>query len=365
MIRIGSGDLTIESSASALRSALALSCASGLPFQWEGFRRKGKGSASPGLRPVDVESVRLFAQITGARVDGGGVGEDTVALDPGAVRPGEHRFDVLADEPMMPLLRAALLPLALHGRESTLRIAGSTHAPEGETFEVVSSTFLYFLGKLGIEVSLALECAGFAPRGGGEVSARLASGSSGPSGPSGPSGSVAAWEPLVLVDREELASIQIVSAGASLPAHVQQRQAARARSGVHISGLEPTVQLLKLRARSAGSVVAITGRFGEVPVTFACVSERGKSAESVGEEAAQAFRHFANQPGVVPEILVDSLLLFLAFAQGESRIAISRLPAVAPGLAALIRAFTGREVEIDGKVGRHARIRIAGPKLQT
>ena len=70
MIRIGSGDLTIESSASALRSALALSCASGLPFQWEGFRRKAKGSASPGLRPVDVESVRLFAQITGARVDG-------------------------------------------------------------------------------------------------------------------------------------------------------------------------------------------------------------------------------------------------------------------------------------------------------
>ena len=359
MIRIGSGDLTIESSASALRSALALSCASGLPFQWEGFHRKGKGSASPGLRPVDVESVRLFAQITGARVDGGGVGEDTVALHPGAVRPGEHRFDVLADEPMMPLLRAALLPLALHGRESTLRIAGSTHAPEGETFEVVSSTFHYFLGKLGIEVSLALECAGFAPRGGGEVSARLASGST------GPSGSVAAWEPLVLVDREELASIQIVSAGASLPAHVQQRQAARARYGVHISGLEPTVQLLKLRARNAGSVVAITGRFGEVPVTFASVGERGKSAESVGEEAAQAFRHFANQPGVVPEILVDSLLLFLAFAQGESRIATSRLPAVAPAGAALIRAFTGREVEIDGKVGRHARIRVAGHKLQT
>ena len=356
MIRIGSGDLTIESSASALRSALALSCASGLPFQWEGFRRKGKGSASPGLRPVDVESVRLFAQITGARVDGGGVGEDTVALHPGAVRPGEHRFDVLADEPMMPLLRAALLPLALHGRESTLRIAGSTHAPGGETFEVVSSTFHYFLGKLGIEVSLALECAGFAPRGGGEVSARLAS---------GPSGSVVAWEPLVLVDRAELASIQIVSAGASLPAHVQQRQAARARSGVHISGLEPTVQLLKLRARSAGSVVAITGRFGEVPVTFASVGERGKSAESVGEQAARTFRRFASQTAAVPEILVDSLLPFLAFAQGESRIAISRLPAVAPGLAALIRAFTGREVEIDGKVGRHARIRIAGPKLQT
>lgn len=354
MIRIGTGGLAIESSAGALRSALALSCASGRPFRWEGFRRKGRHSVSPGLRAVDAESVNLFSQITGARVEGGDVGEDTVAFHPGApgaVRPGEHRFDVGADEPLMPLLRAALLPLALVGGESGLLLTGSTHAPGGETFEVVSSTFHYLLAKLGIKVNLALERAGFAPRGGGEVSIRFASEPS--------------WEPFVLVDREELASIQIISAGASLPTHVQQRQAARARSGVRVFGLEPTVQLLKLRARSAGSVVAITGRFGEVPVTFASVSERGKSAESVGEEAAQAFRHFANQPAVVPEILVDSLLLFLAFAPGESRIATARLPAVTPAVVALIRAFTGREVEIDGKVGRPARIRVGAPKLQT
>ena len=355
MIRIGTGDLTIESDAAALRTALALSCATGLPFRWEGFRRKG--SPSPGLLRFDAEAVRLFARISEARVEGGDVGEDTVELEPGPMRPGEHRFDVPGDESMLPLLRAALMPLAHAGGESALLLAGSTHAPGGETFEVTSSTFHYFLHQLGIEVSLGLECAGFAPRGGGEVSARL------PPQPRPPEDTV--WGALVFVDREELESIQIVSAGASLPPHVRERQAARARSGVHISGLEPTVQLLKLRARSAGSVVAITGLFGEVPITFASVSERGKSAESVGEQAAWAFRRFANQPAVVPEILVDSLLLFLAFARGESRITTPRLPAAAPGQAALIRAFTGREVEIDGKVGQQARIRVAGQKLQT
>ena len=351
MIRIGAGDLAIESSGAALRSALALSCATGLPFRWEGFRRKG--SSSPGLLRFDAASVRLFAQISAARVEGGAVGEDTVALEPGPLRAGEHRFEVPADEPMLPLLRTVLVPLAHAEGESTLLLAGSTHAPGGETFEVVSSTFHYFLEQLGIEVSLALEYAGFAPRGGGEVSARL--GSRGD----------AAWRPLALVDREELESIQIVSAGASVPAHVRERQAARARSGVHISGLEPTVQLLKLHARSAGSVVAITGRFGEVPMTFASVSERGKSTESVGEEAARTFRCFASQPAVVPEMLVDSLLLFLAFAEGESRVTTPRLPAAAPGQAALIRAFTGREVQIEGKVGQPALIRVAGQKLQT
>ena len=349
MIRIGGRDLAIESvegSGAALRSALALSCATGLPFRWEGFRRKG--SPSPGLLRFDAASVRLFAQISAARVEGGAVGEDAVELDPGPLRSGEHRFEVPAVKSMLPLLRAALMPLAHADGESTLVLAGSTHASGGETFEVVSSTFHYFLEQLGVEVSFALECAGFAPKGGGEVSARL--GSRGET----------AWRPLALVERAELESIQIVSAGASVPAHVRERQAARARSGVHISGLEPTVQLLKLRARSAGSFVAITGRFGEVPMTFASVSERGKSAESVGEQAAGAFRRFANQPAVVPEILVESLLLFLAFAEGESRVTTPRLPAAAPGQAALIRAFTGREVQIEGKVGQPARIRVAG-----
>ncbi len=351
MIRIGVGDLAIESSGATLRSALALSCATGLPFRWEGFRRKG--SPSSGLLRFDAASVRLFAHISAARVEGGAVGEDTVALEPGPLHTGEQRFELPADESMLPLLRAALMPLAHAEGESSLVLTGSTHGPGGETFEVVSSTFHYFLEQLGIEVSLALEYAGFAPKGGGEVSARLGSRSD------------AGWRPLALVEREELQSIQIVSAGASVPGHVCQRQAARARSGVQLSGLEPTVQLLKLRARSAGSVVAITGRFGEVPTTFASVSERGKSAESVGEQAAQAFRRFANQPGAVPEILIDSLLLFLAFAEGESRVTTPRLPAAAPGQAALIRAFTGREVQIEGKVGQPARIRVTGQRLQT
>ena len=130
MIVIGAGDLPIEnveSSGAALRSAFALSCATGLAFRWEGFRRKG--STSPGLRRFDAESVRLLAQISGARVEGGDVGEDTVELEPGPMRSGEHRFEVPADGPMLPLVRAALMPLAHAGGESALLLAGSTHAP--------------------------------------------------------------------------------------------------------------------------------------------------------------------------------------------------------------------------------------------
>lgn len=344
MIHIGAGNLAIEPSSSALRGALALACATGLPFRWDGFRRDG-------LRAEDAESVRLFTALSGARVRGGDVGDDGVELEPAGAASGDHRFEAHGDRSLLPLLRAALVPLSRSESASSLVLAGSTHAPGGETFEVTGSTFCFFLRELGIDVSVTLECAGFVPRGGGEVAARIAS-------------STAGWSALTLLEREPLESIQIVSAGASLPAHVQQRQAARARSGVHISGFEPTVQLLKIRSRSAGSVVAVTGQFGALPITFASVSQRGKSAESVGEQAAAAFRRYANQPAVVPGDLVEPLLLFLAFAEGESTLTTPRLPGATSAYVELIRSFTGREVTAEGKIGKPGRVRVSA-RLQT
>jgi RNA 3'-terminal phosphate cyclase (ATP) len=347
MIRIGTGELAVEGSASALRGALALSCATGASFQWEGFRRKRK--ASPGFRAADSEAVELFAQLSGARREGGRLGEVAIEFEPARPASGEHRFELSPAGSMCPLLRAAAVSLVVATRDadiaSELSLSGSTHAPGGETFEVTSSTFGFFLRKLGVEWSLELACAGFAPRGGGEVVLRI-------------SPAMAPMQGVELMALGPLESIQIVSGGASLPAHVQQRQAARARSGVHISGLEPTVQLVKLRSRSAGSVVATTGLFGEVPITVASVSQRGRSSEFVGEQAAANFRRVANQSAVVPEHLVDSLLPFLAFAAGESRFTTPRLPSNIRSHARLIHAFTDREVVIEGKTGQRGTIRV-------
>lgn len=342
MIRIGVGELAIQSHGAALRTALALSCATRAPFRWEGFRQK---APTPGFRTADAESVRLFAELTRARCVGGSKGDDSLEFEPAGARSGPHRFEVDPGGSMGPILRAAVLPLALAAADGELVLSGSTHAPGGDTYELTSSTFAYLLRELGADVTFELGCAGFAPRGGGEVTIRHRRAGS-------------AWKALELVELDELESIQILSGGASLPAHVQQRQAARARSGVHVSGVEPTVQLVKLRARSGGSVVAVTGLFGEVPITVASVSQRGKSAESVGEQAAASFRRFANQKGVVPGALVDSLLVLLAFADGVSRFTTPRLPVAIQGQARLVRAFTGRDVAVEGKAGSRGLVRV-------
>lgn len=345
MIRVGTGELAIQSHGASLRAALALSCATRVPFSWEGFRQK---APTPGFRSADAESVRLFAELSRARCVGGSARDGSLEFEPRVVEPGVHRFEASPGGSMGPLLRAAVLPLVLAEGDTELLLSGSTHAPGGDTYELTSSTFVFLLRRLGVDLVFELGYAGFAPRGGGEVTMRYRWNAE------------TAWSALDLVELDRLQSIQILSGGASLPTHVQQRQAARARSGVHASGVEPSVQLVKLRARSGGSVVAVTGLFGDLPITFASVSQRGKSAESVGEQAAASFRRFASQTAVVPGALVDSLMLFLAFAEGSSRFTTPRLPPVIQGQARLVSAFTGREVSIEGKVGQRGVVRVDG-----
>ena len=134
-----------------------------------------------------------------------------------------------------------------------------------------------------------------------------------------------------------------------MPAHVQQRQAARASSGVRIAGVTPNAQLVKLAARSAGSAVAVTGTFGRMPVTVAAISERGKSSEAVGDEAAAAFRRYQKQAGVVPSALCGSLLPFLCLTEQPSRLTTEAPRDSLEAEARLLRAFTGREVRIAGE----------------
>ncbi len=116
--------------------------------------------------------------------------------------------------------------------------------------------------------------------------------------------------------------------------------------------MAPAVQLVKLRAAGSGSVVAITGVFGGLPLTVAAIAERGISAESVGEKAAGEFRRLFAGTGVLPPHLLTSLLVVAAGSEGASVLTTVRLPSNVSQLADLVEVFTGRSVRVEGKPGR-------------
>ena len=195
--------------------------------------------------------------------------------------------------------------------------------------------------RLGLEMSLQLDKAGFYPRGGGQITARIEGG--------------AKLLPLQLLDPGRYGLSRSSRRAAGLPAHVRQRQAARARAGVQAAGHEASVQLLKLEAASPGSVVAISGRFAETWITTSALGARGKSAEAVGEEAAAQFRFYLERPGAVDERLADQIVLPLTLASGSSEFTTVRVTEHLRTQVDVIQAFLERTVELDGTLGQPGR----------
>ena len=280
--------------------------------------------------------------MSGASCRGDEEGSREVVFTPERVRPGSYSVDIRTAGSVTLVLQALALPLALAEGPSELVLHGGTHVPWSPPFNFIESCWLPFMRHLGLEMNVQLDRAGFYPKGGGQISARIQG--------------EAQLRPLQFLDPGSLRSLEIVSAACGLPAHVQQRQAARARSGVQATGHEVSVQLLKLEAASLGSVVAISGRFDETWITTSALGARGKSAEAVGEEAAAQFRFYLERPGAVDERLADQIVLPLALAPGASEFTTVRVTEHLRTNIDVIKAFLERTIELDGKLGQPGRV---------
>jgi RNA 3'-terminal phosphate cyclase (ATP) len=85
---------------------------------------------------------------------------------------------------------------------------------------------------------------------------------------------------------------------------------------------------------------------------------RGKPAETVGEEAATAFRSFLERPGVVDEHMADQLVLPLALAPGPSELTTVKVTEHLRTNVEVIRLFLDRSLEIEGRTGAPGRVRV-------
>ena len=110
----------------------------------------------------------------------------------------------------------ALTPLFAHARGALkLTLLGGTHINAAQSYEMVESTWGSLIRRAGVDLSVRLMRSGFMPRGGGELVASFAG-----------HRSIQGFD---WIDRGELKGLQIVSAACSVPTHVQQRQASRAK----------------------------------------------------------------------------------------------------------------------------------------
>jgi RNA 3'-phosphate cyclase len=261
------------------------------------------------MKPQHLKAVEAVAALTGARVAGAAIGSTELTFEPGPLQSGRYRFDVGTAGAATLVLQSLLLPcLALTG-EFELTVVGGTDVPWSPPADYLRSVTLPVLASFGA-AQLTIHRRGYYPKGGGRLEARLV----GLVGTSGP------HAPLQLAQSPAVAGVRGVSHAARVlaPRRVAERQAEAARHA--LAPLDVPVEIAPQYGEtySPGSGITLwTVAPGGVPLGASALGARGKRAEDVGREAAQALRAEIESGAVVDRHLADQLIPFLAVSGGS------------------------------------------------
>ena len=336
-----------EGGGQILRTALGLSCLSGKPFRIVNIR---KGRKKQGLAPQHLASIRAAQEISGAEVAGDREGSVEIVFSPGEVTGGTYSLDVGTAGSTLLVLQTIVPPLVFAREKSIVTIRGGTHVPFSPSFHYAAHVLVPALRRIGIDLSLGIGSHGFYPRGGGEICAEISP--------------TAGIRPLSLIERGRVVAAKGWSAVGSLPMAIalRQRDAARkalaSRMGNETFPVE--IEALSVQTPGQGTFLFLLLETEHSVAGFASLGERGKRAETVGEEAAAALAEHLETGGVLDPHLPDQLAPFLSLCAESSAFTTSRVTEHLVTNLRTIGLFRGFPHVVEGGVGRPGTVRI-GP----
>ncbi|MBM3474074.1 MAG: RNA 3'-terminal phosphate cyclase [Armatimonadetes bacterium] len=298
-----------EGGGQVLRTSLSLAAITGTDLRLTSIRA---GRKQPGLAAQHLTCVRAAAEVCGAKVEGDRTGSQELTFRPSAPRAGQYVFDVADIRPSagsVNLILQTVLPiLARCDGPSQVILRGGTHVPWSPTFEYVRDVFLPAIARFGVRAEVDLSKAGFYPRGNGEEVLRVQ-----------PSPE---WMAADLTRALGEPRCRLLSRTTRLPQHVGERQMKAMRSA--LGGVNVVQETLDEMPGIAPGTTAIAetepGMGGWA--SGSALGAKGKPAEKVGHEAAQALAGFLASGGVVDLHLADQVLLYAALAEGTTAMAV-------------------------------------------
>lgn len=332
-----------EGGGQILRTSLSLSLLTGKPFHLRNVRARRD---RPGLQPQHLMSVRAAAAVGGANVVGASRGSGDLVFEPGPVRPGRYHFPIGTAGATGLVLHTLYLPLAYRAAgPSEVLFEGGTHNDHSPCFHFLDTTWRPYMALLGLKVKLTMRRPGFYPRGGGAVEAHFS-----------PCQTLRGLE---LTDRSDVKRVKSLSAVASLPESIAERQTQRAMSRLKDSGLLVNT-CNESWPSGPGTVVALILDTEPVPTLFFALGARGKRAERVADEAAEELHAYLDAaPAAVDPHSADQLVLPLALAEGPSRFTVSAVTRHLLTNIEVIRRFVDRDIVCEGDEGGPGLVRVA------
>ena len=286
-----------EGGGQILRSSLALSLVTGRPLQIDRIRA---GRAKPGLLRQHLTAVRAAAAVGDAAVTGDELGSTALRFAPRAVRGGDFQFNVGSAGSATLVLQTVLPALLCAGTASRLTIEGGTHNPAAPPFDFLATTFAPQIRAMGAGLALTLEAHGFAPAGGGRLTASIEP--------------CARLLPLTLLARGAV-SVTARALLASLPEAIAKRELGivQRRFGLE-RGRCVSVQVPA--SPGPGNVVLIEIASEAITEVISAFGRKGLPAEVVAGSACDEAAAYLAADAPVGAHLADQLLVPMALAGG-------------------------------------------------
>jgi len=330
-----------EGGGQILRSALALSMATGQPFRLKNLRA---GRAKPGLLRQHLAALNAAAQISSARVEGAELGARTVRFEPGPVRAGEYRFPVGSAGSTGLVLQAVWPALALAEGDSQLDLEGGTHNPSAPPCEFLTRVLAPVVAKAGLRLEVALLKHGFYPAGGGRIRAQVFGARS--------------TSPLELLTRGAPTGRALCAVMAGLPASSALRELAELERRLGWTGAAQA-PLLDRHPNGPGNAVWALAEYAEVTECFTGFGTKGRAAEEVAREVAEEAAEYLASEAPVGRHLADQLIVPLALAKGGTFRTLSP-SGHTHSQVTVVRAFLGAEVTLVEEDPTHWRVTVPG-----
>lgn len=342
-----------EGGGAVLRTALALSAVSGQDVLIRNIRA---GRSKPGLAPQHLKGVEALAKLTDAEVEGAELRSRELRFKPRAIKGGRYRVDIGTAGSTTLILQVLMPAAAFAAKPLEVEVTGGTDNPLAPPANFLQNVTLPTLRKMGYRCDIELVRRGHYPRGGGLVRARIQP--------------VEKLEALKLTEPGKVTAIRGISHCVRLPKRIAVQQAHSAERALLKAGYTADVEAEFYEPEEdphlgpgTGVVLWAETERGAI-LGSSSLGERGKPAEQVGREAAQALLKQLQTGCAVDRWLTDQLVPYLALADGESEITSAELTSHALTNVELVEKILDVEFEVQGEPGKPGRIRVEGMGLK-
>jgi RNA 3'-terminal phosphate cyclase (ATP) len=293
-------------SGTILRLSVALAAIVGQPLHIYHIRHK---RSQPGLKPQHLEAVLTAAKLCDAEVNGATLNSKELWFRPKAIKSGKFEAEI-GTAGSIPMVLMTVLPICLL-TENTVELhvtKGGTDVSNSPTINYLRNVLLPTLKLMGVDASITVHKYGYYPKGMGEATMIVKSGSS--------------LRPICLEASGKLKAIEGVSVCTFLADRkVAERQAKAANDYLRGKGHTAEIQIVNDRSNALqkGSSLVLWAKTDTGVILGAdAIGELGKTSETVGKEAAEKLYLEISAMPTVDVHLADLLIPYVALAEGKS-----------------------------------------------